>query len=30
MAELNENINLKQPGQPDAVLKLYFALEINE
>ena len=30
MAELNENINLKQPDQPDAVLKLYFALEIDE
>ena len=30
MAELNQNKNSKQPDQPDAVWKLYFALEINE
>ena len=30
MAELNQNKNWKQPDQPDAVWKLYLALEINE
>ena len=30
MAELNENKNWKQSDQPDAVWKLYLALEINE
>ena len=30
MAELIQNQNPKQPGRPDAVWKLYFALEINE
>ena len=30
MAELNQSKNSKQPGQPDAVWKLYFSLEINE
>ena len=30
MVELNQNENLKQPDQPDAVWKLYFTLEINE
>ena len=30
MAELNQNKNSKQPDQPDAVWKLYFALETNE
>ena len=30
MAELNQNKNLKQPDEPDAVRKLYFTLEINE
>ena len=30
MAELNENKNSKQLDRPDAVWKLYFALEINE
>ena len=30
MAELNQNINTKQPDQPDAAWKLYFTLEINE
>ena len=30
MAELNQNKNSKHPDQPDAVLKLYFTLDINE
>ena len=30
MAELNQNKNSKQPDPPDALLKLYFTLEINE
>ena len=30
LAELNQNKNLKQLDQPDAVRKLYFTLEINE
>ena len=30
MVELNQNKNSEQPGQPNAVLKLYFTLEINE
>ena len=30
MAELNKNKNSKHPDQPDAVLKLYFTLDINE
>ena len=30
LAELNENINSKQPDRPDTVWKLYFTLEINE
>ena len=30
MAVLNQNKNSKQPYRPDAMLKLYFTLEINE
>ena len=30
MAKLNKNKNSKQPDRPNAVWKLYFALEINE
>ena len=30
MADLNENKNSEQPDRPDAVRKLYLALEINE
>ena len=30
MAGLNLNKNSEQPDQPDAVWKLYFALELNE
>ena len=30
MAELNKNKNSKEPHQPDAVWKIYFALEIKE
>ena len=30
MAELNQNKNSKRPDRPDAVVKLYFTLEINE
>ena len=30
MAELNLNKNSEQPDRPDAVWKLYFALELNE
>ena len=30
MAELSEYKNSKQPDQPDAMLKLYFTLEITE
>ena len=30
IAELNQNKNSKHLGQPDAVRKLYFTLEINE
>ena len=30
MAKMNQNKNSKQLDRPDAVRKLYFALEINE
>ena len=30
MAKINQNKNSKQLDRPDAVRKLYFALEINE
>ena len=30
MVKLNQNKNSKQPDRPDAVSKVYFALEINE
>ena len=30
MAELNQNKNSKQLDRPDAMRKLYFAVEINE
>ena len=30
MEDLNQNQNSKQPDRPDALWKLYFALEINE
>ena len=30
MAELKQNKNSKQPDPPDAIWKIYFALEINE
>ena len=30
MAELNQNKNLNQPDGPDALWKIYFAIEINE
>ena len=30
MAKLNQNKNRKQPDRPDAVLRLYFILEIHE
>ena len=29
IAELNQNKNWKEPDRPDAVWKLYFALEVN-
>ena len=29
MAELNQKKNPKQPDRPDAVLRLYFTLEVN-
>ena len=30
MGELNQNKNSKQADRPDAILKIYFTLEINE